>query len=124
MKLLADENVSGVLVDQLLEYDYDILWIKRFRPGASDDEVVEIASADRRVVITSDKGFGERVVRRGLPLGIILLRLQTLTPDEHVAVALRAILSRDDWDQYLSVVEPRRIRMVPLDRRTRIAPSN
>lgn len=113
MNFLADENVQ-----RLRENDHDVLWMKQFRPGVSDDEVVKIATADQRIIITSDKGFGERVVRRGLSLGVILLRLHTLSPAEFVAVALRAILSRDDWERYLTVIDPFRIRTIPLERNT------
>jgi predicted nuclease of predicted toxin-antitoxin system len=119
MKLIADENVSRILVDDLRSHGHDIIWMKLRNPGAPDEEVIRIAAEEGRVLITSDKGFGDRVVRRGVSVGVILLRLHSLGPEEFARVASRTILSRDDWEGHLSVIEPHRIRMIPLKKRHR-----
>ena len=45
--------------------------------GETDDEVIRRARRENRVLVTSDKDFGEKAFREGLPHeGIVLLRLK------------------------------------------------
>ncbi len=97
MKLLADENVSGVLVEELRARGIDIVWVKTNFRGISDDAVIDLASAEDRFILTSDKGFGEQVFRGGRRVGVILLRLYDVKPDELVAmVSDTSALGRSD----------------------------
>lgn len=61
------------------------------------------------ILITCDKDFGERALRRR-SRGIILLRLDSLPPDDYVSEAVRAIISREDWLGSFAVITPGRIR--------------
>jgi len=54
----------------------------------SDDEVIQKAFAENRILITDDKDFGEKVYRERHPhRGIILLRLE----DERAASKIAAL---------------------------------
>ena len=45
--------------------------------GATDEDVLHEAHRENRVLVTSDKDFGEKAFREGLPHeGIVLLRLK------------------------------------------------
>jgi predicted nuclease of predicted toxin-antitoxin system len=79
MRFLLDENVDARLVRHLRVAGHDVVSVLD-APGAgsSDTEVLEAASADRRVLVTNDTGFGELILRRGLPhAGVLLLRFET-----------------------------------------------
>lgn len=118
MRLLANENVPALLVESLINRGHDVAWIKRDSPGATDAEVLRRSVSERRVLITFDKDFGDLVFRLGANAssGVILLRLRGATPDALADACVRAIDCREDWVGHLSVIEPGRIRMVPLSR--------
>jgi predicted nuclease of predicted toxin-antitoxin system len=48
--------------------------------GSNDEEVLEIAMKEERILITFDKDFGELAFKKGLPAacGIILFRVPLL----------------------------------------------
>jgi len=62
-------------------------------PGISDEEVVRIARAETRLIVTFDRDYGKLVFRRGLPApaGILYLRFFPNVPEEVAAYALRLI---------------------------------
>ncbi|MDN5870634.1 MAG: DUF5615 family PIN-like protein [Nitrococcus sp.] len=76
MKLIADENIAAPLARALRNAGVDIIYVAEFTPGISDDEVLELAKEQHRLLLTEDKDFGELVFRmkRGLP-GVIMMRL-------------------------------------------------
>ncbi|MFQ6042536.1 MAG: DUF5615 family PIN-like protein [Candidatus Poribacteria bacterium] len=40
MKLLVDENAPRTIVEALRNYGYDLLWIREYRRGIADEEIV------------------------------------------------------------------------------------
>lgn len=75
-RLLADECCDGDLVLLLRQVGHDVRYVAEGDAGRSDDEVLQLAVREDRVLLTEDTDFGELVVRLGKPtLGIILLRL-------------------------------------------------
>ncbi len=114
MRLLANENVPGLLVRALVDAGCDVSWIRTVSPGASDREVLERAVDDERVLLTFDKDFGEIARTATLPAkcGVILLRVP-MPPRREIARLAVLILSRSDWAGRFSVVEPGRIRARP-----------
>jgi len=46
------------VVRELRFAGHDVIAIAEYSPGASDEEVAEIASFDRRVLLTEDRDFG------------------------------------------------------------------
>jgi predicted nuclease of predicted toxin-antitoxin system len=118
MRLLADENVSRLVVELLRAAGYDVASVRETRPGASDKDVLDEADSSDRVLLTEDRDFGELVVRQRLKVrGIILLELDRLpiaAEAELVAQIVRTHASKLTGN--LLVVEPARVRMRPLPR--------
>lgn len=84
MKFLLDVCVSSRSLDSFLVREgHDVLSVLTIDPKASDEEILEFAVNDDRVLVTEDKDFGELVFVRGLPHGPIV-RLVELTVDEQV----------------------------------------
>jgi len=52
MKFVADECCNAGLVSSLRSEGHDAIYIKEFRPGALDKEVLEKAFAEERILIT------------------------------------------------------------------------
>jgi predicted nuclease of predicted toxin-antitoxin system len=66
-KFLLDESADFPLAAELLSHGHDVKTVVRdFQAAISDPEVLAIAIAEDRIVITNDHDFGELVFRRGL----------------------------------------------------------
>jgi len=78
MKFLLDENVDLPLGDYLNARGYDVTAVALdYTRSIEDHEVLEIARAEDRILITNDKDFGELIYRQQLEhTGVILFRLR------------------------------------------------
>ena len=116
MRLLANENFPRQAVEALREIGHDVLWIRTFAPGLTDQEVLSIAGTENRLLLTFDKDFGELAVRRRMPVphGVILFRIAPSSALEIAQIAVAVLGSRRDWAGHFAVVEEDRIRMTPL----------
>ena len=76
MKFLVDECCDATLVDSLRHAGHDARYVAEFADGISDDDVLQIAFDEDRLLVTEDKDFGELTVRFGKPThGLIVLRM-------------------------------------------------
>ena len=77
MRFLADENLSGEIVESLRDQGHDLLWIREYCRGISDDKIIDIAISEKRIILTFDKDFGMLVYRSGMNEipGIVLVRI-------------------------------------------------
>jgi predicted nuclease of predicted toxin-antitoxin system len=116
MRILANENFPGPVVRALRELGHDVLWVQEIMRGASDVEVLSRAQAERRILATFDRDFGELAFRFGLPAecGIIFFRLRGTSPETDNSRAIAALTSRTDWAGHFAVVQDDRIRLRPL----------
>ncbi|MCD6488529.1 MAG: DUF5615 family PIN-like protein [Desulfurococcales archaeon] len=73
-KLLVDENIPWLLVRFLRSMGLDVVWIPETSyQGISDNEVVDPANRDERVVITRDSDYLKPGLRRRTRHGIIYI---------------------------------------------------
>lgn len=113
MRLLANENFPRAAVVELRRAGFDVTWIRESNPGITDPEVLAIAVAEDRLLITFDKDFGELAFKAHLPAtcGIILFRIRKPSPDAVAKRAMTVLSLRTDWANHFSVIEDDRIRM-------------
>lgn len=116
MRFLANENVTADIVANLRARGHDVVWVAEGSPSLFDSDVLSIAVAEQRTLLTFDLDFGELAFRHALPAGpgIILLRLPGLSPGLLAERAVAAITSRQDWPGHFSVIELTRIRMTQI----------
>ena len=79
MRFLADENVSRSVVNWMRTGGHDVAWAYELARGEPDFHWLELANAEQRIVVTSDKDFW----RSGLPRSARLAR--------SLAVAIRQL---------------------------------
>jgi predicted nuclease of predicted toxin-antitoxin system len=92
VKLLADEGVDAQIVARLRADGHDVTYVAELAPGTTDADVLELANAGERVLVTTDKDFGELVFRmRRVPVGVLLLRLAGLGSDSRAEVAAQSV---------------------------------
>lgn len=58
MRLVADESCDFQIVRWLRSAGHDVKSIAENLAGADDEQVVELARSERRLLITEDKDFG------------------------------------------------------------------
>ena len=116
MRILANENFPVAAVRALRERGHDVVWALEAMSGAGDVAVLEFAAKEQRLLVTFDKDFDELAFRWGMPAhcGIVLFRVLPRSPDHAVEITAAALASRSDWAGHFAVVEPGRIRVVPL----------
>jgi len=85
---MADENIPALAVHLLRQLGVDIAWVGEFAPGISDEDVLNHARRDGRIVISFDRDFGELIFHRQIspPLGVLFLRFTPESPEDAAAV--------------------------------------
>jgi predicted nuclease of predicted toxin-antitoxin system len=100
MRILADENMMPETVVGLRDDGHDVDWANEIYSGAPDTNLLDIATADGRLLITYDKDYGELVHRFGAaaPFGVILFRIYDDLPQEaEIRFIVNSVTIRDDW---------------------------
>ena len=81
MRFLANENFPYTSFKLLKAKGWDITHITDANRGISDEEVMEIAIMESRIIITFDSDYGELVFNKEYnPLGVIYLRISDFSP--------------------------------------------
>ncbi len=76
MKFLVDECTGPAVAHWLEQQGHDVFSVYDQARGIDDDRVIELAQIEGRVLITNDRGFGEKVFRERRPHhGVVFLRL-------------------------------------------------
>jgi len=113
MNFVADESCAMPVIRALREAGHDVVAIAEVARGASDNEVLERATVDKRVLITEDRDFGELVYARGRSsAGVILVRFDGRVRHAKSATVVEAVskLGTRLGDAF-TVVEPGRVRV-------------
>src|SRR5205809_3330318 len=92
MNFLADESCAGPVVRTLRKAGHDVVAIAEVARGATDEQVLERALNEKRVLITEDRDFGELVYARGRSsAGVILVRFDSRARQAKPATVVEAV---------------------------------
>jgi predicted nuclease of predicted toxin-antitoxin system len=107
VKFVVDECTGPKVAKWLRQEGHDVISIFDDARGADDDRVLELAYNDGRVLVTSDKDFGELVFREKRPHhGIVLLRLIDQSAANSIAALERLFQAGHPLvDQFIVVTE-------------------
>jgi predicted nuclease of predicted toxin-antitoxin system len=113
MNFLADESCAGPVIRALRETGHDVVAIAEVAKGATDEQVLERAVNEKRVLITEDRDFGELVYARGRPsAGVILVRFHSRARRAKPATVVEAVAKLGlRLRNVFTVVEPGRVRI-------------
>jgi predicted nuclease of predicted toxin-antitoxin system len=114
VRFLVDECAGPFLAAWLSKRGHDVFSVFASARGAEDDWILNKACSDKRILVTNDKGFGEKIFRSGAPhSGVVLLRLANETPSAKAAVFERLLSSFSDrLEGAYIVVSERKVRIV------------
>ena len=92
MKVLLDTCIWGPAQIEIREAGHDVIWSGDWEKDPGDEEILNRAHAENRVLVTLDKDFGELAILRGLPHhGII--RIVGFSVRQHAPVCLSVLNS-------------------------------
>ena len=96
MKFLLDVNASGTLARWLFELGHRVVKVSEKDSRMRDDEILDWAVREQRVIITTDKDFEEMIWRQGRThCGV--LRLENV-PRSARRLLLNDVLARHSQD--------------------------
>lgn len=110
--LLVDECCRRRLIEALREQGMDVAAVWEMARSATDPDVLALAVAEQRILVTDDKDFGELVVKQSLPfVGVILLRTAASDGDHQARMILDALRADPQLAHgAILVIEDHRIR--------------
>lgn len=114
MKLLIDTCISGIVRDALQAAGHDAVWTGDWPQDPGDDEILDHAHQENRILITLDKDFGELAVVHGHPHSGII-RLVNWTTQQQATTSLLVLkrYSAELESGAIVTAEPGRIRVRP-----------
>ncbi len=115
MRFLANENFPGPSIALLKENNIDIKSIAQTSPGISDEQVMNLAISESRVILTHDSDYGELIFKLDYRPreGVIYFRLFDFEPDDPGKLLLQLIGTDLEFSSRLTVVDAQSIRQRP-----------
>jgi len=110
MKFLVDECTGPAVADWLEGQGHDVFSVYAQARGIDDDRVMEIAQIEGRILITNDRGFGEKAFRQRRPHhGVVFLRLADERAVNKIRVLSQLLAQHSDAisNRFLVVTETR-----------------
>lgn len=118
LSFLADMPVSGDTVAALPNLGYDVLHARDLGlHRADDEEILQEAVQQSRIVLTLDLDFGTLLAMSGTVCpGVIIFRLPFATPDRITSLLLAALgeLPEEQVLQHILIIEEHHVRSRPL----------
>jgi predicted nuclease of predicted toxin-antitoxin system len=113
MRFLVDESCNATIAGSLRDRGHDVLLVANLAPRATDVHVIELAVADRRVLLTEDKEFGQMVYASGTPRwSVILLRYKPAAKATVIETLVELVSQKgEEITGRFVVVQPGRIRL-------------
>ena len=105
MRILVDENIPKVTVQALLDLNHDVLDVRGTpQEGINDEQIWQLAQSEKRLLISTDKGFAHR--RFETHCGILLIILHQPNRQKIHERVLKAIAQFDEieWPNQLVIM--------------------
>lgn len=116
MRLLLDENIPRSLFEHLIAQGHDVVAVAERMSGAVDQEVLQLATQEERVLVTVDQDFAN-ILRfpQFTHAGILFLRSKIINPAviKQLLDGVLATVAPDRIYGRLVVVSFRHIRIYP-----------
>ena len=93
LKLLANENIPLASVTYLRTLGFDIKSIGLDNPSITDQQVMQIAIRENRIIVTYDSDYGELIFKLGYrpEAGVIFIRIQPNSPVDAARIVEKLI---------------------------------
>ena len=90
VKLLANENFPAPAIRRLRAEGVDVLSVAELMPASGDVEVLAFAWLEGRWIVTSDRDYGDMVIRHRMspPPAILYMRQEAYPPEKSAELVL------------------------------------
>lgn len=114
MRLLLDTCVWGGGVEILSATGHDVVWAGDWAQDPGDEEILNIAEQEGRILVTLDKDFGELAIVRGTKhRGIVRLVNISATMQAPICLHVIALHGPELGKGAIVTAEPGRLRVRP-----------
>ena len=110
MRFLVDESSGPAVARWLRSQHHEVFSVHEQARGINDDDIIQKAFAEKWILNTNDKDFGEKVYRDQHPhRGVVLLRLEDERETSKVETVRRLLEFYSDQlaDNFVVVTETR-----------------
>ena len=108
MRFLVDECTGPAVARWLRRQGHKVFSVYEEARGMEDEDIIRKACAENWILVTNDKGFGEKVYRERHPhKGVVLLRLDDERASNKVETMRRLLEGYAERlaDQFVTVTE-------------------
>jgi predicted nuclease of predicted toxin-antitoxin system len=108
MRFLVDECTGPAVARWLRRQGHTVFSVYEQARGMEDEDIIRKAFAENWIVVTNDKGFGDKVYRERHPhRGVVLLRLDDERAGHKIEIFQRLLDGYADRlaDQFVTVTE-------------------
>lgn len=100
MRFITDENLGIQIPKFLKDIGYDVISVIEVALSKPDTDILDLANKENRILLTTDKDFGELVFKEKLiHSGVILLRLKDESVKNKKRVLLRELKSGKKFER-------------------------
>lgn len=113
MRFLVDESCDVALANALMMAGNDAMEVRKAKPGADDEWVVNLAVSEKRILLTEDKDFGRLIYAHGhKAIGVVFLRYP-VSERQRIAQDLTELVEqqKENLIGCFVTVTPKRIRI-------------
>ena len=113
MKLLANENFPYASKEILVKIGFDIIHIGQECAGITDEEVMELAISEEKLILTFDQDYGTLIFKDGHrpPQGVIFFRWDEFSPNEPANFLIELFKNKEiTYDKLFTVIDKNNIR--------------
>ena len=112
MRFLANENFPDPSIIVLRHAGYEIKSIRTDATSIADPQVIALAQAESRIILTFDKDYGELIFKGGIeaPPAVLFLRYRGRDPKVAAALIHEAINSGTALEGRFTIIEEDGIR--------------
>ncbi|HYN78236.1 MAG TPA: DUF5615 family PIN-like protein [Lamprocystis sp. (in: g-proteobacteria)] len=111
-RLLVNENFPLPALRVLRDQGVDVLAVVETCPGVPDEQVLALACAESRWLVTYDRDYGELIyaLRLAAPPAVIYLRQEPYPPDRPARIVMDLMTDPSRVEGFFLVVSERSIR--------------
>ncbi len=114
--LLANENFPIPSVTVLREAGYDVLAAAENHQKKTDEEILSIAVAESRWIVTFDRDYGNLIFAKNLPAppALLFLRLRSYRPEDPGHLVVDLLRDASNLNGQFVVIQEDSLRKRPL----------
>jgi predicted nuclease of predicted toxin-antitoxin system len=115
IQLIADENIPKETLGILKKQGVDIISVTDFAFGLSDEEILDLARKNRKIIVTFDKDFGQLIFKENMKTnGLLLLRFVPESPQQIARRIKQVLKTKVKIENHVVTIKKDSIKVTPV----------